>query len=281
MSTNEPGTIPMTTLHPMRDWLRKSLRYTLCLTIIGFLFLSGAKADSGIPIPNGVWTFVRTHGVPAQANGWEQLVYAPVIQQSIMLSQYHQRNSEPDESLVGYNFDTNSWDVIDVGGNFHTETMPEGGESQGFFGFNPNNNSFVYHCCTTGSNQSEDINHDWWYDVVGQSGRDKHTSPKPAAAILLAGGAFDIDHNVFIFEGGASHVGTWAYDPTGNSWQQMHPTGTLPDPSLALPGVAYSTAEKNFTCLAGNPRPMEPIRTGYMSTTIRQIPGVRLPRPAA
>jgi N-acetylneuraminic acid mutarotase len=178
-------------------------------------------------------------------------VYVPPIKQSVMLSQYHQRNSEPDESLVGYNFDTNSWDVIDVGGNFHTESMPEGGESQGYFGFDSNNNTIVYHCCTSGSNQSEDINHDWWYDVLGQSGRDKHTSPKPPDVALLPGGIFDPAHNVFIFHGGASFVGTWAYDPVGNSWVQMHPTGSVPDPSLALAGVAYSTAQQKVYLFGG------------------------------
>ncbi len=205
----------------------------------------------GITIPSGTWTLVPTHGLPAEGNGWEQLVYVPAIQQSIMLSQYHQRNSEPDESLVGYNFDTNSWAVIDMGGNFHTETMPEGGESQGFFGFDPNNNTIVYHCCTSGSNQSEDINHDWVYDVLGQSGRDRHTSPKPPAPVLLPGGAFDVADNVFIFHGGASFVGTWAYDPVGNIWKQMFPKGTVPDPSLALAGVAYSTATQQVYLFGG------------------------------
>src|ERR1035438_1126073 len=52
------------------------------------------RGDSGIPIPAGTWTFVLTHGLPAEANGWEQLVYVPPLKQSIMLSQYHQRNSE-------------------------------------------------------------------------------------------------------------------------------------------------------------------------------------------
>ncbi len=56
-----------------------------------------------------------------------------------------------------------------MGGEFHTENMPERGESQGYFGFNPNNNTLVYHCCTT-VRQPEDINHTWWYDVLGTIG---------------------------------------------------------------------------------------------------------------
>lgn len=216
------------------------------------MFPSKLGADGGIPIPAGTWTPVLTHGLPAQANGWEQLVYVPPLKQSIMLAQYHQRNSEPNESLVGYNFDTNSWDIVDMGGNFHTEAIPEGGESQGYFGYNPNTKTIIYHCCTTGSNQSEDINHDWWYDVMGQSGRDKHTSPKPPAPVLLPGGSFDTADDVFILHGGAPWVGTWAYDPVANSWRQMHPTGNVPDESLDLPGVAYSTVEKKIYLFGGH-----------------------------
>ncbi len=61
-----------------------------------------------------------------------------------------------------------------------------------------------------------------------QLGRDKQTSPKPPAPALQPGGAFDAAHNVFIFEGGDSYVGTWSYDPVGNVWKQMFPGGTPP-----------------------------------------------------
>ena len=224
----------------------------LCIALTAPLCpLQAFQADSGVAIPPGTWTQVLTHGLPVEANGWEQLIYVPPLKQSIMLSQYHQRNSEPNESIVGYNFDTNAWSIIDMGGNFHTESIPEGGESQGYFGFDPTSGMIVYHCCTSGSNQPEDINHDWWYDVLGQSGRDKHTSPKPPAGVLLPGGTFDIAHNVFVFEGGASFVGTWAYNPVSNTWQQMSPGGTVPDPSLALPGLAYSTAEQKIYLFGG------------------------------
>ncbi|MEO8372733.1 MAG: kelch repeat-containing protein, partial [Candidatus Solibacter sp.] len=129
--------------------------------------------------------------------------------------------------------------------------MPESGESQGYFDFNPNNNTIIYHCCTTGSNQPENVYHMWWYDVVGQSGRDKHTSPKPSQQALQPGGAFDAAHNVFIFHGGDSFVGTWSYNPTTNTWRKMNPSGTLPDPSLILPGLAYSSREQKLYLFGG------------------------------
>src|SRR5690242_6969717 len=116
----------------------KTWRLAAFLSCVLF-HLSTAFSDTGIPIPAGTWTMVLTKGIPEESNGWEQLVYASAVKQSIMLSQYHQHYSEVNESLVGYNFDTNRWDVVDMGGLFHTENMPEGGESQGYFGYNPNN----------------------------------------------------------------------------------------------------------------------------------------------
>src|SRR2546423_2523574 len=84
-----------------------------------FIFHAVARADAGVPIPAGTWTLALTRGLPVEVNGWEQLVYAPILKQSIMFSQYHQRNSEPNESMLGYNFETNSWGLLDMGGNFH------------------------------------------------------------------------------------------------------------------------------------------------------------------
>src|ERR1700730_14696707 len=105
--------------NPAKSALRRfrqrftSFAYLLgaALALMGF---SDLRADTGVSIPTGTWTLILTRGVPASTNGWEQLVYVRPLKQSIMLSQYHQRNSEPNESLVGYNFDTNSWDVIDM-----------------------------------------------------------------------------------------------------------------------------------------------------------------------
>jgi len=204
---------------------------------------------NGVAVPLGTWTQVFTRGLPESSNDWEQLIYVHAIEQSVMLSQYHQTNSEPNESLLGYNFDTNSWDVLDMGGLFHTENMPEGGESLGYFDVNPNNSTIIYHCCVSGSNQPENINHTWWFDVLGQSGRDKFTSPEPPFLALQPGGAFDVAHNLFVVQGGASFVGTWTYDPEANSWRQMTTAG--PDPSIILPGVAYSHQAQQIFLFGG------------------------------
>lgn len=232
--------------------LGRQARIWLTITVIGLagtLLSAGAQTAPGVPVPPGTWVKVLTRDLPVQTNDWEQLVYVPAIQRSVMLSQYHQNNSEPNESIIGYNFDTDAWDVLDMGGLFHTENMPEGGESQGYFDFNPLNNTIDYHCCTSGSNQQENVSHTYWFDVLGQSGRDKGTPVEPSA--LQAGGAFDVAHNVAVLYGGNSYVGTWLYNPNTNFWQPITALGTLPDPSVILPGMAYSTTAQQVFLYGG------------------------------
>jgi chitodextrinase len=232
-----------------------NLRRSLLSFVFGVIFTSSVIAGTvnapgpSIPVPPGTWVKVLTRDFPAQTNDWEQLVYVGPLQRSVMLSQYHQNNSEPNESIVGYNFDTNSWDLLDMGGLFHTENMPEGGESEGYFDYNPNNGTIEYHCCTSGSNQAENVNHTWWFDVLGQSGRDEQTPIEPLS--LQPGGAFDVAHNVAVMFGGASYVGTWIYDPVANSWQPKTPLGTPPDPSVILPGMTYSSAAQQVFLYGG------------------------------
>lgn len=250
--TREKGICGMMRMPNFQE-LQKKL-FLILVLLGGFitpcLFAGTVTAPgSGVPVPVGTWVKVLTRDLPVQTNDWEQLVYISAIQRSMMLSQYHQNNSEPNESLIGYNFDTNSWDVMDMGGLFHTENMPEGGESQGYFDFNPLNNTIEYHCCTSGSNQAENVNHTWWFDVVGQSGRDEETPVEPNS--LQAGGAFDVAHNVAVLYGGASYVGTWLYSPVTNAWQPIQALGIVPDPSVILPGMAYDSAAQHVFLYGG------------------------------
>jgi len=235
----------------MLDRLLRSLRASALIACTISLSAPPTPAQIGIPIPTGTWTMVRTNGVPGQAVGWEKLVYAPVLKRSLMWSKYHQGGSEPNESMLGYNFDTNSWDLLDMGGRFHNENLPEGGHSVGSFDFNPNNNTLIYRCCHAGSNQAENPFHTWWYDVVGLSGRDKQTPSKPPDTALQPTGAFDPVNNVFVYHGGDSFVGTWIYDPAANTWQNIITNGTSPNPSLILSSMTFSSVDRKLYLFGG------------------------------
>jgi hypothetical protein len=195
---------------------------------------------------------VQTQGIPAQAVGWEKVVYASSMKRAVMWSKYHQLGSEMNEAMVAYNFETNAWEVLDIGGNFLTEGLPEGGHSVGAFDYNPNNGTLIYRCCHAGSNQVENPFHTWWFDLAGQAGLDKHTSPKPPDTALQPSAAFDPAHNVFVYHGGDSFVGTWLYNPATNAWTKV-PSGGVgaPDPSFVLHSMAYSSAAQKVYLFGG------------------------------
>src|SRR5690242_3094842 len=92
------------------------------------LFLSVSVAMLGRlaaaePVLNDRWTMVPTHGVPVQGVGWEQLTYATGAKKHVFFSGFHEPSSEPNQALAAYDFSSNRWDLLDVGGLFHNENM--------------------------------------------------------------------------------------------------------------------------------------------------------------
>ncbi len=215
-------------------------------------FFSGASG--GIPLTNGSWTMVRTSGLPVQTVGFEKLVYAPApVKKAVMLGNYHQMGSEPNESLIAYDFETNRWSVLDMGTNFHTEYMPEGGHSSGGIAYNPNQNAFIYYCCNSGAMQPENPFFTWWYDPIGQAGRSKRTAPKPGqnGPPMPISSAFDASTNTFVLHGGYSFVGTWTYNPSTNTYQKQTPAGTAPDASVDFHAMTYDSADHKVYLFGG------------------------------
>lgn len=200
-----------------------------------------SSAGAGTSLTPGTWTMVSTHGFPVQSVGYEKIVYAPApVKKFVMLGNYHEMSSEPNTSLIAYDFQSNRWDVLDVGGLFHTENMPEAGHTVGGFSYDPNRKIFEYYCCASGSNQPENPYLTWWYDPIGQTGRNKQTSPKPGM-VQYESSTFDTFNDVYVMHGGLSWEGTWTYSPSTNLFQQQKPLGTPPDPSVLQPAMAYDS----------------------------------------
>jgi hypothetical protein len=205
----------------------------------------------GTPIPTGRWVMIPTRGLPVQTVGYEKLVYAPSpVSKAVMLGNYQQLSTEPNQAIIAYDFDTNYWSVVDIGSNFHTENMPEAGHSIGGFSYNSNQRSFIYYCCGSGSNQPETLYNTYWYDFFGQSGRHKQASPKPGT-LQYHSSAFDTVNNRYVTHGGNSWAGTWTYDPDKNSYEQKTARGTPPNPHVNLPCMTYNSSDKKVYLFGG------------------------------
>jgi hypothetical protein len=210
----------------------------------------------GTNLPLNTWVMVPTHGIPAGAVGWEKLAYARNAKKHLFFGTYHEPSSEPNQGLLSYDFETNRWDLLDMVGLFHEENLPDAGHPDGSFVYDAQQGVITWLCCASGSNQYENMWHTWWYDVVGQVGRDKHTSPKPNTVFdhQQTGSFYDIATGKFImFNAGA----TYSYDDTTNSWTSLSPSGTTPTAGIAVISMTYDTANGKMYAFGG--------QTGYTS----------------
>jgi len=220
------------------------LSFGLCLLSFELLF-SGA-VHAATPIPTGTWVMVPTNGFPVNAVGWESLVYSPAVKKSVFWGGYHTLGSEPNEALVGYDFNANRWDVLSLGGDFHTEATPEAGHPWGTFVYDPNQNLFLDNAINSGSNAAEMTLHAWWFDPVGLTARDKETTPRPGQ-ITTAAAVFDASHNVYVLVTGAD---TWTYSESTNMFQTITTNGT-PPAGLSYAAMAYNSANQKSYLFGG------------------------------
>ncbi|MBA3708863.1 MAG: hypothetical protein H0W83_08610 [Planctomycetes bacterium] len=242
--------------------------------LLGALCLMPGVAAASEAIPVGTWVTTRTEGFAAQAVGYDRLVYAPApVSKAVILGNYHEMGSEPNTALCAYDFTTNRWDILDVGGLVHGETMAEAGHGVGTFDWDPDLKQFLFYGASSGSNQPETPYHLWWFDPLGQSGRDKNTSPKPGY-INVGYSTYDAVAKRWLFFGG----GTFAYDPLANAFEDKQPAGTPPE-SLYFSAVAFDPDDRKSYVFGGqSTRFLNDISTYHLPTNTwskRATPGLR------
>ena len=230
-----------------------------------FTFATTAETNAGTSLPLQTWTNVTPGGAYSGLNvvGWEKLSYAPALHGSTMLSNYNELNSEPNRALMMYDFKRNRWNVLENGNLFHNENMPEAGHPDGRFAYDPTRNVYMFEGTGSGSMQAENLNHMYWFDPIGQSGRDVFGSPN--GYVPQNGSAeYDPVHDKWVQIGSdqGNQEGTWIYDPAKNTWQHLMNNcdgGCNPlFDFLQWPSVAWNSDDKKIYMFGGV--------TGYSTT---------------
>lgn len=207
-------------------------------------------ASGGTAIPLNTWVNVLTHGQPIQAVGWEKLRYARAAKRLVYQGDYHINNNEPNNAFLMFDPETIRWDVMAMTGLFHDEMMPEAGHQDGLFDWDSTRNVFTALCCMTFGRQPENPYFTWWYDPVGQAGRNKHTSPShyPGSGNQNVM-TYDAAHDVFVlFSSGDGH--TWEYSPSTNAWTEYTPS-PAPIAGLQLSAIAYNSDDGHAYLFGG------------------------------
>ena len=103
-----------------------------------------------------------------------------------------------------------------------------------------------------GWNGGADFNDTWAYDPE----TNEWTNLKPSGDLPPAASAYSVAYDstsdkVILFGGisgeeypGTCHNDTWAYDPTANTWTNLHPAGSLPPVRWGAPMVYDPDADK-------------------------------------
>jgi hypothetical protein len=203
-------------------------------------------AHAATDLPVGTWVTAPTRGFPVQIVGFDRLVYAPApVSKAVILGNYHEPGTEPNEALVGYDFAAHRWDVLDMGSLVHGGNMPEGGHGTGAMAWDPAARQFIYFGSQSGSNQCEQTFHLYWFDPLGQVGRCKQASPSPAWCQAIVS-YFDVARRRWIYLGS----GLWSYDPAANAWTDLQPGGSAPTHGY-FSAMAYRTRDGRGYHFAG------------------------------
>jgi hypothetical protein len=207
-------------------------------------------ASGGTAVPLNTWTTVPTHGQPVQAVGWEKLRYGRAAKRSVYMGDYHISNNEPNNAFLMFDAETIRWDVAGMNGLWHNEMTNEAGHQDGIYDWDSTRNVFTALCCMTFGRQAENPYHTWQYDPVGQTGRDKHTSPSnnPLSG-NESGWAYDAAHDKFILYS-CNDGSVWEYDPATNAYTQFTP-GTHPVAGLHLASMAYNADDGHVYLFGG------------------------------
>jgi hypothetical protein len=187
-------------------------------------FTTGAQSGSGY-----TWVQQTPGGYPVVMVSNASLAWSPLSQQAVSFIDYHERDSETNESLVAYSYRYNRRDVLDMGTEFHSAYMPEGGHPDASLAYDSSRQTLIYESGGSGSQQMEMSNHEWEYDPVGQSGRDRYNYGKPKH-LQQDAGVYDPTHNVYLDFGG-SNGGTWQVNTSTNVWTNISPSYSPSQPS--------------------------------------------------
>jgi hypothetical protein len=206
-------------------------------------------------LPNNTWVTRTTHGVPIGQPGWEKLTYNPDLGKFLKWGNYHDANSEANNGLFAYDYETNTWTLVSRTEPYHDEHFPESGHQDGeYLVFDPVNHIHLGLCCGSGSSGFEGVYHTWEYDLGAQIGLERQTfstsgatiSPdrpaEPTSAYMPSVGTY------VLLAGGR---GTWRYDigtpgSPANAWTNLSPTCTVQGGGscIAAWNVLTATASK-------------------------------------
>jgi hypothetical protein len=208
----------------------------------------GRAQQAARTVPPNIWVNMQAGGVAAGNGvgdeGWSTLVYAPGIKRAVVFGKYHAARAvswgENQNALMGYDFATNTWDILEVTEAAWSEFLPGVGHDQGRVAVDPRRDLYI----TFGNMtlHGNTMYQTYIYDLRAGRGKRMLPSQEPRLGHEVAT-AFDPNEGVMLSTRGAS----WIYDPDKNIWSDV--SGGPSD--RAGPGLTYDTKHSVFVMFGG------------------------------
>jgi hypothetical protein len=113
--------------------------------------VTGALAQS-VPTTQ-TWTGLSAHGAPVEAFQYDKTTYVNSLNAVCWLGGYNEiLSTEPNQAINCYSYAENRFFVLNVGGQFHSDSAPSGGHSVGHFNYLASTDSIYYETDSSGSN---------------------------------------------------------------------------------------------------------------------------------
>lgn len=248
------------------------------LSLIGLLiilgFAAGRAEQAPRTLPPNTWVNLLPGGVGAGDGvgdeGWSTFVYSPGLKRSIVFGKYHAARDiswgENQNALMGYDFATNRWDLLEITEAAWSEFLPGVGHDQGRVAIDPRRDLYI----TQGNMtlHGNTMYQTYIYDLRAGRGQRMMPAQEPRLGHEVAC-AFDGDRGFMLCSRGAG----WMYEPDKNVW-----TETSGSPSdRAGPGLVYDSKQGLFVLFGGGAELSETWVFQSTSRTWRKRDPVRSP----
>lgn len=224
-----------------------SLAATIAFTG-AILPLGLAQQPSPRSIPPNTWVNMQAGGVALGQGvgdeGYSTLVYSPGLRKALVFAKYHALElsyGEDQNALLGYDFASNRWDILEVTEDAWSEFLPGVGHDQGNVAVDPRRDLYI----TRGNMTLHGFTGFQTYIFDLKAGRGKRMTP-PQVPNISEGvaSAFDSDRGLMLSTTGPS----WLYDPDTNRWTEVSPS----PPVRGSPGLVYDTKHRLFVMFGGS-----------------------------
>ncbi len=223
---------------------------TAVICLAGLAALAPGDAQQPGPShnpPANTWVNMQAGGVAAGKGvgdeGYSTFVYSPGLRRSVVFGLYHARDvgsGEDQNALLGYDFGSNRWDILEITEAAWSEFLPGVGHDQGLVALDPRRDLYI-----TAGNMTLHGNtgyQTYVYDLRAGRGR-RMMPPEEPRLFESAASAFDPDHGLMLVTRGPS----WLYDPDRNRWTEV--SG---GPSVGRsPSLVYDARHRVFVMFGG------------------------------